>query len=174
MFGAGAVVVVCLCSRGRGSFRLELCVVGQAWRRRRMRVSWYGWVGCWWAHCGAAGGTRGCPVDCAQVAEDAGALACAGVRVWPIQYRGAICMALVHLWLFHPLVFEHGHAHCKRMLAPSSACRRCWCCRWSVAVRRCASRCRVGSSALVKCPWSRSRHGACMLCPLRRARLRRR
>ena len=59
VFGAGTRVAVLSCRRGRGRFRAECRVVGQACRPRRVRVRRRGWAGCCWVHCGAGGGREG-------------------------------------------------------------------------------------------------------------------
>ena len=55
---------------------------------------------------------RAWPLHCAQVAVDAGALTCEwGVGV-VCSVHVAARVALVHLWVFHPSVFDFGAAPC--------------------------------------------------------------
>ena len=93
--------------------------MGQACRLQRVRVRRRGGgvrLGAlrsrWWAG-------RVWPLACAQVAVDAGAL----TRDWG---AGAVCrvhvaarVALVHLWVLHPSVFDFGAAPCTGFVGSS-------------------------------------------------------
>ena len=77
LFGAGSGGVFCR-KRVCALFRAERGGVGQACRRRRVRLRRHGWAGGCWAHCSRWWEGRAWCRHCAEVAGAGCALACAG------------------------------------------------------------------------------------------------